>query len=211
MVLLHVVDSQHHPFVHNRAYRAGCVLAIGVDEPAHVVPVPPQPVKSLSAVRLHPDCGGPFAGDGIKADSTPVAHAITETLLGMPHCSECSKWSWRLNSWRAARYLMVPIHKAEVLAGKPSGMARESRQRSCGWATRTLTGTQRSIAYISDCSPETDKSVEYRKSRIESLMDEAVDHADPAIPTGELVQRMGYGVALLVYPAMGPRHPSSLC
>ena len=171
-----------------------------------VVPIPaPQPVRPLPQEDL-PDGDVPkrytweFPERAGARRWLPVSRFTVDLLISSARYNEYRERERELNVRRYDTYVTAPTPEVEVLAGKLLRLGRQRGFRSYDQASNTLAFTQQCIRYTADRSPETGEPVEYPKYPIESLMEEAGDCEDQAILTAALLKRMGYDVALLIFP-----------
>ncbi len=175
-------------------------------QPAQMVPIPaPRPVEPLpwedtpdGDVRKRYTWTFPRRAGAWNWQ--PEARFTVELLLSSARYAEYKKSSRESGVRRYDTYVTAEIPEVEVLAGKLLALGRQHGYRSYDQVGNTLAFVQQCIRYTADPSPEAGKRIVQPKYPIESLMEEAGSCEDQAILAAALLKRMGYDVALLIYP-----------
>lgn len=131
-----------------------------------------------------------------------VGHArlAVELLLSHARYAEYRECPRVRNPRRWDRYITAPAPEVEILAGKLLAIGQERGFGFLEMVCHTLAFTQQCIHCVTEGTSESAVRTDLPKYPIESLMEECGSRDERAILTAALLQRMGYGVALLLCP-----------
>lgn len=105
-----------------------------------------------------------------------------------------------LNPYLFDTYVTLTTPEVKMLAAKLRSLGQALGYPPYEQFCLTLAFVQQAIRYAEDLSPITNQIIEYPKYPLETLLEQCGDCEDQAILLAALLKRMGYSVALLVFP-----------